>query len=555
MAQAGFIAAVLLTAMLFGAPMNAGAIDIISVPLQGELSGDLFGFSVDRAGDINNDGFDDYIVGSPGAVTLGGATGSVGIFFGREGVLPAQADVVIPGEVSGDEFGFAVAGIGDVNLDGFDDFMVGAPGHDSASLDAGRVYVFLGSDALSGVAVETRDGDCPTGRFGESVAGRFDFNGDGRPDFAAGAPEHNCTGAAAGQVRIYVSKPAGQSEERYIFHGDQANWALGRSVSGVGDLNGDGFDEVAVGAPQPHDSNSGRVVVVFGQDEATEPARLVLSGETGHDLFGWDVSAAGDINNDGSDDLLVGAPGVGSENGAVYLYHGAEDFDDGFDWVYYGPTGGRQLGWAVDGGLDFNGDGRPDFAAGEPGANSIAAKAGGVRMWWGKPSLTNGGDQYLEPHAPISSFEANDAFGFSLAFVGSSDGDEVSELMAGAPTGNGTNGEVGYANFVAGDTFVPVRTVSLSAVLTAGDLLVEWSLMDAHELVGVRVRGDGRALHSGWLPGSQSSFQVFESVDQVRLEGLTRLGAVVMLGETSVQTRALQLRVTGPHPFAHKTAS
>ena len=199
--------------------------------LTGEQSGDQFGRAVAAAGDVNGDGFADFLVGAPGGRGAGGVVGTVSLFLGAADSVFEPAAVVLEGETAGDEFGYAVASAGDVDNDGYDDFVIGAPGNDGSAFQAGRVYLFAGG--ASGVSfVDSWDGDLSGARFGLSVAGGFDFDNDGYDDFAAGAPESNQGATRAGLVKIYLggSNMSITQPTAYRLIGDQANWALGWSL-------------------------------------------------------------------------------------------------------------------------------------------------------------------------------------------------------------------------------------------------------------------------------------------------------------------------------------
>jgi hypothetical protein len=530
--------------------------------LEGTTDGDGFGWSVALAGDVNGDGLDDLLVGVPNRSGAGQNAGEVHLYLGRNDMFPSAPTLVIPGQSPGDEFGYAVSTAGDVNNDGYDDFLVGAPGRSAVALQAGRVYLFLGGSTPDGTPDQAWNGDIPQARFGTSVAGGFQFNGDDRSDFAAGAPGHNGGGLNAGRVRIFLGSPVSLATETYVLDGDQANWGLGQSLDPAGDVNSDGFDDLVAGAPQPLDQNSGRAVVWFGQSSSLgTPARRVFSGEVGTDQFGWDVSGAGDVNADGTDDLLVGAPRQGAENGAVYLFHGGDPMNTSFDWKTTGGTAGDRLGTAIDGGFDINGDGKPDFAAGAPGHNSLAAAAGEVRIYHGMANPNVDADSVLAPDAPVSSFEAGDEFGTSLRFAGSLDGHNSAELVAGAPTGNVTSGgEAGYINIIthSGD-MTPVRLLGFEATRSSLGIELSWELAETSELAGLRVAvhedGTLRNLHEGWLSSSTHSFldAGAGTMDRsYRLSALDRVGGISVLGEIRIPGGDIALGLSPPdrNPFS-----
>lgn len=518
--------------------------------LSGAGAGDHFGTSVSWAGDVNGDGLDDFLVGIPGRDTAGPEAGQVQLYLGRMNALPDTPALTINGEAAGDQFGSATCTAGDINKDGYDDFLVGAPGKSAAGVKAGRVYLFLGGATPNGTSDKSWDGDIAQARFGASLAGGFDFNKDARPDFAVGAPGYNGAGLNAGQVRIYLGAAVGLATETYILDADQANWALGQSLDPAGDVNKDGYDDLIAGAPQPFDLNSGRAVIWFGQvSSLLPPSRLLLSGELGADQFGRDVSGAGDVNNDGYDDVLVGAPKYGSDNGAAYLFRGGNPMNAAYDWRAVGPTGGDRMGAALDGGFDWNGDGKPDLAVGEPGANTAASDAGAVAVFYGKTTPATSADTVFAPTPPVSSFEAGDEFGTTVRFAGSLLGGNAAELVAGAPLGDAAaGGEAGYVNlFAKPGVVVPVRLLDFAAVTdVGGGVRLGWHLADAVELAGLRVDaqegGVVRSVHDGWLPAATES--VVDSRGGLgslyRLIGLDRAGGALTLGEARAVASGLR---------------
>ena len=523
-------------------PATAFAVDAEVLVRQGNLAGDRYGHDVAGIGDINGDGFGDFAVGSPDASTPGGLVGTVAVYLGRPGsLLGTVPDLVFSGELAGDQFGYAIAPAGDIDGDTYDDFLVGAPGRDAAGSNSGRVYLFLGGETVDPVSDAHWDGTCPGGAFGTAVAGNFDLDHDTVPDFAVGAPSHDCSGLNKGQVTVFLGGSPGYASVGWTFLGDQANWGLGRSVSGVHDLNDDGIDDLAAGAPQDLDANSGRVAVWYGVTSAAlTPTRVLLVGENGQDRFGWDVAGAGDLTGDGEADLLVGAPGAGTDHGAAYLFRGGPLFDTTHDWKTTGGGAGYELGYSVSGGRDFDGDGLADFVVGEPGAAGLGNDSGRARIFLGAATPTLAGDLTLLPSSPRPTFEAGDRFGTTVGLVGSVNGDAISEILVGAPDGDGVNGITGYMNFFYNpDLTTPVRLLSLEARGDGARLVVEWELADAHEVSGVRVEGRGSdglwaPLHGGWLDPAAGLWNGDGAAETVRLTALDRAGGVVRLGEARV---------------------
>ncbi len=223
------------------------------------------------------------------------------------------------GENSGDYFGNSVAPAGDVNGDGFADVLVGAAGYNSGR---GKAYVYHGSPAGLGLspawsAVGENGGDY----FGYSVASAGDVNGDGFADVLVGALVYN---SGRGKAYVYHGSPAGLGlSPAWSAVGENGDDYFGISVASAGDVNGDGFADVLVGA-SGYNSSRGKAYVYHGS-----PAGLGLSpawsavGENSGDLFGYSVASAGDVNGDGFADVLVGAYSYNSYRGKAYVYHGS----------------------------------------------------------------------------------------------------------------------------------------------------------------------------------------------------------------------------------------
>jgi len=325
--------------------IDASAAD---VKLIGEAGSDLFGRSVSGAGDVNNDGIDDVIVGADGEDAGGSAAGAVYIFYGSKelaGLIDASsADVKLIGEVGNDKLGFAISRAGDVNGDGFDDIIVGAYGNNAGGNNAGAAYIFFGAKEMSGI-IDTSNADVKfigedaSDFFGDTLSGAGDVNGDGIDDVLVGAEGDDAGGGFAGAAYIFygsnamsASIDASTADVKLI--GEDGGDYFGRFVSMAGDVNNDGIDDVLVGAYSDDAGGdaSGSVYIFYGStamsvsvDASTADVKLI--GEDVNDYFGrLAISGVGDVNDDGIDDVLVGAyseDAGGNYAGAAYIFYGS----------------------------------------------------------------------------------------------------------------------------------------------------------------------------------------------------------------------------------------
>jgi len=292
----------------------------------GEAEDDRFGmYHISGAGDVNNDGFADVIVGASYNDALGNRTGKAYVFHGSGGpfpitVLATDADRTFTGTVIDGGLGFAVAGAGDVNNDNYDDLLVGA----WTSTRIATVYVYSGWDGsiLYNLVAET-SGD----GFGYSVSAG-DLNSDGIVDFVVGAPRNHTAGQYAGRAYAFYGRSESfpitinASDADIIFTGEYVGDYFGIDVSIAGDVNHDSYEDIVIGSDgfdDPYDW-SGRAYVYSGID-GTLLYILRSEGESEYDEFGLSVSAAGDVNNDGSPDIVIGARQENSSgNGKAYVY-------------------------------------------------------------------------------------------------------------------------------------------------------------------------------------------------------------------------------------------
>ncbi len=358
-----------------------------------------------------------------------------------------QVDRVFTGEATGDQAGGALAGGSDLTGDGVADLVVGADLQDAAGAGSGAVYVVSGiltADTDLGTAAQaTLVGESLGDHAGVSVATPGDVNGDGYDDVLVGAYDSDLGGASSGAVYLVSGPLAGDyslSDAQATLIGEAAGDLAGYAVAPAGDLDGDGVMDLLIGAYDEDSSGSAAGAVYLLEGPLTGNVRLwaadaKVSGESAGDQAGWAVAAAGDTDGDGLDDVLVGAPfehAAGTYNGAAYVVRGSPAGTYGFDEAdakLVGVGAGDQAGYAVAGGADVDGDGYADLLVGAPEEDAGGGGAGAAYLVLGPAS----GERSLSTADVVYIGEDNDDLaGSSLAFVGDLDGDGAPDIAIGA---------------------------------------------------------------------------------------------------------------------------
>lgn len=299
--------------------------------VSGEANNDVFGWKL-AAGDLDGDGDDELIVGSPGYASTDEITGAAWVLHGpfdADETLSSSGDNArLLGESTGSLSGSAVAGLGDLDGDGLEDVGVGAPGYSSST---GKAYVVMGA-SVRGIDLGASDlelsGESTGSLAGWSVAPAGDVDADGYQDMLVGSPAYSSWGGRAYLVlgNSSLSGSRNLSTADAIFVGGTGNEA-GASITGA-DINGDGYSDVMVGAPGQH-STAGGLAVFPGPMSGTLQLSTALGsrkGATAGDAAGYAMITPGDVNSDGYQDVLVGAPyeATGGEDaGAAYLLLGS----------------------------------------------------------------------------------------------------------------------------------------------------------------------------------------------------------------------------------------
>ncbi|MCT7952927.1 putative Ig domain-containing protein [Ancylothrix sp. C2] len=459
--------------------------------INGEVTNEMSGFPVSSAGDVNGDGLADFIVAAPGNTPSSDINARKSyLVFGKIDTTAINLNslgtggFIINGEAAGDRTGWSVSSGGDVNGDGFGDLIIGAPEADPASVDrAGKSYVVFGKTDTNTINLISLgsggfiiNGEVASDISGYSVSSAGDVNGDGLSDLIVGAPGpipasfpvgnpgfDPTSGNYTGKSYVVFGKtdttPINLSflgTGGFIINGQAFGDQSGFSVSNAGDVNGDGFADLIVGAryaDPASGSAAGKSYLVFGKTDATAinlsslgTGGFIINGEAAGDFSGFSVNSAGDVNGDGLADVVVGTlfadTASGVDAGKSYLVFGKTNTDainlnslgtGGF--TINGEAANDFSGISVNSAGDVNGDGLADLIVGGPGADPASGvDAGKSYLLFGKTdanainlnSLGTGG--FI-----INGETAGDSSGVSVSSAGDINGDGFADLMVGVP--------------------------------------------------------------------------------------------------------------------------
>ncbi len=417
-------------------PLLQRPADIVRTSAQ---SGSELGIRIANAGDINNDGVDDLVVGAfrwdDGFTDNGAAFFYFGPSFTNSTFLTVPQGSAF--------FGAAVGGAGDLNGDGWGDIVIGAPGYDgTAGTNSGAAFVYFGSmGPLDPVADATILGPAANANMGASVTGAGDFNNDGFDDLLVGVTRYNPGGRPdQGGAFLYLGGTSFNTTADAILTIADTSVNVGTSVAGRGDFNTDGIDDVVVGAAGYESGSNfideGAAIVFYGSNGAidTTPDAILRSGRAGAN--GGASVAIGDVNGDNSDDVISGAPlhsAGGNGAGAVQVWFGRPGaFDTDVDLTFFGSQPQEDFGRSVAALKDLSSDDRDEVVVGAPKAtNRMGQQSGKVKIYYSPRS----GGWLSSPSVEIEGNQTDALFGTSVATgrFNNDNGQGASDLAVGQP--------------------------------------------------------------------------------------------------------------------------
>lgn len=420
--------------------------------LSPETLGDYAGDSVSAGGDVNGDGLADVLVGAP-FYSNGGANpirGRAYLLYGPVGGDPnlEDADVRLDGQSNDDQAGDGVAIVGDVDGQGGDELVVGAPTYDGTGSRRGRVYL-VGAPAPGTVRLDAFPwftGEVNDDMVGWAVAGAGDIDGDSLADILVGAPQYPVDYADGGPGKAYlfhgdpVPGQAFASPAARLF-GRAPGDSAGHSVAGPGDTDGDGLADVLIGAPfdDTRGTDAGAAYLVLGDRAAGEvdlgDADGIFLGEDAFNTAGWAVGAGGDVDGDGLADLVVGADWnstAGRNAGAAYLVLGRaapgqavlSDADARFAGEQPDDRAGGSVGIAG----DLDGDGHADVLIGATGVDTAVTNAGAAYVVYGP---VWGGVSLADADVRVAGSVVRAFAGYAVSGGGDTDGDGLDDVLIG----------------------------------------------------------------------------------------------------------------------------
>ena len=479
-------------------------LSLVDASFWGEDKEDYSGNSISVAGDVNGDGYDDILIGAYRNDDGGERAGQTYLIFGKSTGWSmdtdlSNADASFLGENVDDWSGGKVAGAGDVNNDGYDDILIGATGNDDGGERAGQTYLIFGKSSGWSMDMALSNADASFiaeeeyYQSGASFTSAGDVNGDGYDDILIGVVDDWAGGQDAGQTYLIFGKSSGWSMDTPLsksnasFIGEDPHDWSGRGLSGGGDVNDDGYDDILIGARGDDDNGiqSGQTYLIFGKDEGwsmdtdLSEADASFIGENAGGYSGNSISSEGDVNGDGYADILIGA-----------LYDEESAYNAGQTYLILGKAKGWSMrtdlsnanasflgearedhsGCSVSIAGDINGDGYDDILIGASGSDDGGTSAGQTYLIFGKPEGWSKDTDLAKSDASFIGEDVEDVSGITTSLGGDVNNDGYADILIGALYDDDGGSEAGQTYLVCGMASIDIfRRDYTPQTATTGD--------------------------------------------------------------------------------------
>ena len=411
---------------------------------EGRADSNMFGI-VTNTGDLNGDGFDDFAIGTNNS-------NYVNIYFGGA-TLDTYPDLVLNGEEHSKNFGCKLAGAGDVNNDGYDDLLIVDETYSfDIGFQYGKIYLYLGAAQMDTIPDLTFTSNQFNALLGSSITSNFDFNNDGYKDFAASSYYNNED--QYGKVYLFLGKETMEETPDAVFVSEYISDGFGYSIQGLDDINGDGYDDLAIATSKKVPSHDNHQVLFFygGKSIDLTPDKIINKGDI---RYGEIIYRGGDFNNDGFNEFVL------EEEDSVYGSYLIMHTINNNYMIFNSDNLGNEGYYQFSSGEDLNHDGYDDFIIRNFAYNTPEGKS------VGKVMLFYGGDIIdISSYIDIIDTTEYNSFGTQAALLGDINGDGFGEFIIGAVQHTKTNWKGrAYLYSLGSITDVERRNINKSKIL------------------------------------------------------------------------------------------
>ncbi len=426
---------------------STGITTTIQTQLESNLAAAYFGISVNTAGDVNGDGYSDVIVGAYSFSNGHSDEGAAFVYHGSSSGVTTTIQAQLESNQVSAELGYSVSGAGDVNGDGYSDVIVGCDLYDNGQSDEGTAFVYHGSSSGINTTIQTRlEINQASAAFGYGVSAAGDVNADGYGDVFVAAIDYDNTQTNEGAVFVYHGSSSGVTTtiQRQI-ESNQNNAEMGHRIGFSGDINGDGYADLVAGAIYYDNgqTDEGAVFVYHGSSSGiTSTLQVQIESNLAYAEFGRPAVSAGDVNGDGYGDIIVGAgyyANGSSDEGAAFVYHGSSTgLSSTIQTQIEINQASARMGYSVASAGDVNGDGYSDVIVGAPDYDNGSSNEGGAFLFHGSAQ----GGISTTYTTRLTKGQSGAHYGNSVACAGDVNADGYSDVMVSATTyDNGSTDE------------------------------------------------------------------------------------------------------------------